>query len=432
MVAGDDEQGIGVLVAEFLRYGDDLVEHDGVVDGAFPVEGMAVFVHKARFKHQEKAFGVLGKHGKGGPHGVGEIGLIRELGHGPFLEELAVQHAVHVTGMEQAEQLVGVALHGLGKLGVGRGEGIAFLLEHFDVVLVVLALGAGDVLRQEVGGTAADDDVGLHAVEHIHDFGLVGAAAGMPDHGSRGRVLDFGVRNHADGFAGRAAEQFGDGFLLGIVQRVGGTVRVDAEGVHAGLVPGHVGGGGVGGVGGDGIHAACAEHGGVGQGVHRQLAVVHAVGHAFGHEAGARAVAHAQAVGDEQDDVLGDGLVGRAVYVPVCGGFPGGALHRHLVLSGLERSAAQQQRGSVGPLFLGDEFGFRAQNGLGVLPVDQDFGVLFGEFAVKFHLEVETAPAQEAGRIHRINARRGFRDAGEKQGAQQGGNDACVHERFLC
>lgn len=64
----------------------------------------------------------------------------------------------------------------------------------------------------------------------------------MPDHGSRGRVLDFGVRNHADGFAGRAAEQFGDGFLLGIVQRVGGTVRVDAEGVHAGLVPGHVGG----------------------------------------------------------------------------------------------------------------------------------------------------------------------------------------------
>ena len=149
-------------------------------------------------------------------------------------------------------------------------------------------------------------------------------------------------------------------------------------------------------------------------------------------EAGARAVAHAQTVGDEQDDVLGDGFVGGAVHVPVGGGFPGGALHRHLVLSGLERSAAQQQRGSVGPLFLGDEFGFRAQNGLGVLPVDQDFGVLFGELAIKFHLEVETAPAQEAGRIHRINARRGFRDAGEKQGAQQGGNDACVHERFLC
>ena len=65
----------GFLSQKFLRYGDDLVEHDGVVDGAFPVEGMAVFVHKARFKHQEKAFGVLGKHGKGGPHGVGEIGL---------------------------------------------------------------------------------------------------------------------------------------------------------------------------------------------------------------------------------------------------------------------------------------------------------------------------------------------------------------------
>ena len=143
-------------------------------------------------------------------------------------------------------------------------------------------------------------------------------------------------------------------------------------------------------------------------------------------------MAHAQAVGDEQDDVLGGGLGGRAVHVPVGGGFPGGAFHRHLVLSGLERSAAQQQGGAVGPLFLGDEFGFRAQNGLGVLPVDQDFGVLFGELAIKLHLEVEAAPAQEAGRIHRVNVRRGFRDAGEEQGAQQGGNDACVHVTILC
>ncbi len=166
--------------------------------------------------------------------------------------------------------------------------------------------------------------------------------------------------------------------------------------------------------------------------VHGERSVVHAVRHALGEDAGGGAVTDGEAVGKKNDDVLGNRLFWRRVDVPVGGGFPGGALHRHLVLSGLERGAAQQQRGSVGPLFLGDEFGFRAQNGLGVLPVDQDFGVLFGEFAVKFHLEVETAPAQEAGRIHWINARRGFRDAGEKQGAQQGGNDACVHERFLC
>lgn len=91
-----------------------------------------------------------------------------------------------------------------------------------------------------------------------------------------------------------------------------------------------------------------------------------------------------------------------------------------LILSGLSEAPRSSSAEASGPLFLGDEFGFRAQNGLGVLPVDQDFGVLFGEFAVKFHLEVETAPAQEAGRIHRINARRGFRDARRKAGRPAG------------
>ena len=268
MVAGHDEQCVGILVAEVLRDGDDLVEHDGVVHRALPVEGVAVLVHEARFQHQEEPVGVLGEHGQGGLHGVGQVGLVRELGHGALLEEFAVQHAVEVAGVEQAEQLVGVALHDFAQLGVGGRQRVTVLLEQVDVVLVVLALGAGNALGQEVGGAAADDDVGLHVIEHAHDFGLVGAAAGVPDHGGRSGVLDFRIGNNADGFFGRAAEQFGDGFLFGIVKRVGGAVGVDAEGVDAGLVPGHVGRGRVGGVGGDGVHAARAEHPGVGQCVH--------------------------------------------------------------------------------------------------------------------------------------------------------------------
>ena len=140
---------------------------------------------------------------------------------------------------------------------------------------------------------------------------------------------------------------------------------------------------------------------------------------------------HAQAVGDEQDDILGDGLFGRAVHVPPGGGGAGRALRRHLVRAGLERNAAQDKRGGVDALFLGDEFRLPAEHRLGVLSVDEDLGVLLRDHAVEFHLEVEPASPQKAGGVHRIDVRRGLRGAGKDHDPQQGGNETAFHEFSL-
>ncbi len=250
----------------------------------------------------------------------------------------------------------------------------------------------------------------------------------MADHGSGGGVLNFGVRDHADGFPGGAAQEFRDGFLPGIVQRVGGAVGVDAQRVDARLVAGHVGRGGVGGVGGDGIHAARAEHGRVGQAVHGQLAVVHAVGDALGQQAGAGAVSHAQAVRDEQDDVFRRRLFRRTVDFPCGRGLPGGAFRSHLVGAGFQGGVAQQQGGGVHSLFLFDEGRFRPEHGRGVLAVDEHLGVLLVDHAVELHLEVEAAPAQKAGRVHGIDAGGRLRRARKKHDAEQGGDKASFHE----
>ena len=129
---------------------------------------------------------------------------------------------------------------------------------------------------------------------------------------------------------------------------------------------------------------------------------------------------------------MATGLSGVPYTSQLAEAFPVGLSTVTLYCPGLSEAPRSSRADPSAPFSLAMNSGFCAQNGLGVLPVDQDFGVLFGELAIKFHLEVETAPAQETGRIHRIDARRGFRDAGEKQGAQQGGNDACVHEISLC
>lgn len=78
----------------------------------------------------------------------------------------------------------------------------------------------------------------------------------MRYHRGRGRVLNFGVADYSNGFFSCTAENFGDGFLFGIILRILGPVGIHAESVDAGLVPRHVGGSRIGRVGGDGVHAA--------------------------------------------------------------------------------------------------------------------------------------------------------------------------------
>ena len=246
VVARHDEQRVGVLGAVGLGALDHLVEGDRVAHGAGPVERVGVLVHEARLEHQEEAVLVLLEHFDGGVEGFGQIRLVRELLDGVALPLVAVDPAVHVAGVKEAEQAVGrLAGDGAEHFCAVRDELVAGVAELLDVVDAVLALGAGGFLREEVGGAAAEDDLGLDVVEHPDDVGLVGAAAGVGDDGGGRGVLDLGVAHDADGLVGLAAQKLGDRLLLRIVLAGLGAVGVDAEGVDARLVARHVGGGGV-------------------------------------------------------------------------------------------------------------------------------------------------------------------------------------------
>ena len=203
-VVGDhDDQRVVALGGEILGELDRVVEHDGVVDRALPVERVAVFVDAAGLHHQHEALLVLRQDVERDPHLVGEVGLVGEFGHGALLEEEAVERAVDVAGVEQAEHLVGASRRV--ELGLGRHELVACVLELLDVVVLVGALAAGRRLGQEIRRAAAHDHLGLHVVEHLHDVVVVGAAARVRHHGGRRRVLDLGVGDDADRHAAARA-----------------------------------------------------------------------------------------------------------------------------------------------------------------------------------------------------------------------------------
>ena len=61
---------------------------------------------------RKKPFGLARQHVERGAHLVGQVGLVGKFLHRAALEELAVEHAVHVAGVEQAEQLSGVRVGG--------------------------------------------------------------------------------------------------------------------------------------------------------------------------------------------------------------------------------------------------------------------------------------------------------------------------------
>ena len=417
VVAGDDEQRVGVGVAEGLRLSHHLVEHDGVVNGALPVQRMRVLVHQTGFQHEEEAVGILGKHLERGVHGIGEVGLIRELGHRALLELLAVERTVEVAGVEQAEQTIRRLFHDVHKLGARGGKRVARLAEVFHIVLLVLALGARNRAGQKIRGAAADEHFGTDVGEHSDNGRLFRTLAGVGHHrGGRG-VLDFRVGHDAYGLVRLAAQKLGYVLLTRIVKGILGAVGIHADGVHAGLVTGHVGGSGVGGVGGNGIHAAGAEHAGVGQRVHGKTAVVHAVGHALGKQTRARAVTHAETVGNEQNDVLGLGLVRRAVHVPLCGGFFLAVLRRYRILARGERHVAQND-GRALSFLVPDEFRLCAEH-VGHAPaVDAHVDVGLTDLAVELHLEVKLRGPQESRGIHRVNGRGSLRRGGQKRHAE--------------
>ncbi|MNT44537.1 hypothetical protein D3C72_1810690 [compost metagenome] len=143
--------------------------------------------------------------------------------------------------MEQAEDLAGVGAGGRGEFRLAGRQRVASFLEQSDIVLVILALGTRRRLRQEISGAAAEEDIRLHVEQHAVDVGLVAALAGVGNDGSRRGVLQFGGRDDADRLLGLAAQGFRDRFDLRIVERGRGAVGINANGVHGGLVTGHVG-----------------------------------------------------------------------------------------------------------------------------------------------------------------------------------------------
>lgn len=91
--------------------GEDLVEHDGVVDGASQSSGWLQFCPRGPASSIRKAFTCRWKARKGRVcMAVGDR-LIRELWTRSLLRNCGPAHAVHVAGMEQ-QQLSG-CLHAL-------------------------------------------------------------------------------------------------------------------------------------------------------------------------------------------------------------------------------------------------------------------------------------------------------------------------------
>ena len=357
---------------------------------------MRVLVHQTGFQHEEETVGILGKYLERGAHGVREIGLIRELGHRALLQLLAVERTVEVTGMEQAEQTIGSVLHHLRQLGTRGGKGVAGLAEVLYVVLLVLTLGAWNRAGQKIRGTAAYEHFRTDIGEHAHDGCLLRTQTRMRYHCGGGGVFDFRVGHDADGLVRLAAQKFSNGFLAGIVKGILGAVGVHSDGVHAGFVAGHVGGSSVRRVGGNGIHAAGPEHTGIGERVHRKIAVVHAVGHTLGKKTGAGTMPHAQTVGNKQDDVLGAGLGRSAVYIPVRRRLFLAVLYRNGIFSWFKRNIAQND-GRTFAFLIFDEFRTRPEYVGNAFSVDPHVNVSLTEFPIELHLEVKLRSTASAG-----------------------------------
>ena len=95
---------------------------------------------------------------------LGEIGLIGKSLDGAALEELAVERAVHVAGVEQAEQLgrgcgFGGRVFNSAVVASADIAGLAKLRDEIDLVCTRFEPGAP--FGQKIGRTAAQDDLGL-------------------------------------------------------------------------------------------------------------------------------------------------------------------------------------------------------------------------------------------------------------------------------
>ncbi|MNE25600.1 hypothetical protein D3C80_1189330 [compost metagenome] len=188
----------------------------------------------------------------------------------------------------------------------------------------------------------------------------------------------------------------------------------------------HVGRHRVGAVGGDGVGGRGADEGCRRNVVHVQAAIGLALGHALGHDAGSGAVSNRQAVGDQEDDVLGLGLFRRAIDVPgdALGLAAGGNFN--LVVAGFCKRHAAQDDGRtedlVLVLFFGDEFDFLAESCLVILAVDGDLDVFRLYDFIELDFEIERRAGQDRRAIERVDFG-SLSGAGENGRSDQGGKE---------
>ncbi len=426
MIAGDDDQRVGVLVGKFAGCGDCLVEFDRIDDGAVPVQRMGHLVDVGSFDHQEEAVRVLRQRVERDLGHVDEARLIRELRRRALFQEFAVKRRVHVAGVEQAEDLAGIGAGCRCQFSLAGRKHVAGVLEQGDIVLVVLALGSRRRLGQEVGGTAAEQDVRLDVEQHAVDFRLVAALAGMGDDGCGCCVLNFCGRDDADRLLRLAADRFRVCFNLRIVHRVRRAVGIDADCVHGCLVAGHIGRHRVGAVGGDSVRRGRPDKGCRRDVVHRETTVRLALGHALGHDAGSGAMRHGKTVTDQEDHVLGLWLRRGAINVP--GHALGFRTSRdfNLVVAGIrDRQCAQHDGGTedlVLVLLFCNELDILAEHRLVVLAVDGDLDVLRLHDRAELDLEIEWRAGQDRRPIKRKDVRGvgGLHAAGKNCGGCKG------------
>ncbi|MGY2810201.1 hypothetical protein ACVIHF_006931 [Bradyrhizobium sp. USDA 4506] len=257
--------------------------------------------------------------------------------------------------------------------------------------------------RQEVRGAAAHQHVGLR-VEILRDDRVIGgAAAGMRNHRRRGRVLDLGVGDDADGEARPALGKTRDGLDPRIVKRIGRAIGVDAERIDRGLVAGGVGARGIRRIGDDRVRAGGRDQRHMRHVVDRELAAALALRDSLGEDSRGDAMRRRHPVADEQDHVPGLsrlGVVDGPGHLPALRAvtdFDGD-------LPGLdERDIAQHQRRLLPAGLVRGECAALAEHRGIVRAVQRDLELCLIDHPRKLDLEVEFGADEDIGAIDRID-----------------------------
>ncbi len=358
-------------------------------------------------------------------HLFGQVRLVGELVDRALLEDLAIERAVDVLVVEEAEQLRRLGLGGCrGELRCRIDEGVAGLLELTDVVFAVLTLAARIGGGKKVRRTAAHDDFRPKPVVHAHDVIVVGASPRVRHHAGGCRILDLGVGHDADRHPQPSLGELGDRLDVGMPKRAAVQRAIGAEGVDASLVARGVGRHGVGTVGDDGIRSRRRHQRHVGHVVHGEFATILALRNALRQYARGGAVRHRHAVADKQDDVLGEAPVRRTVDIPGHGRARSAGACLDVDAAGLVEVGAAYPIGSVAQAVLVGGYVSRpAKHLTGLLAVDRHLDVRRRRCTRELDFQIEGRTGEYLRSVDRVDGLRA------SDGTQRAEREGSTNER---